>query len=128
MTTLKRRFRPFSFALMLSLLVVAWQFHVLHTGPGSVLANELAGGFAFIAAALLFMGWMFDSHNLRLWGLLLATGVWAARSALSFMDPVVGISVVAPWLSLCWAIGSFGAWWVEKRFVGVAHPYVKHEG
>jgi hypothetical protein len=110
------RIRPFSFALMLSLIVSAWQWQVLHAGPGSVFGDIASGCFALIAAALLFAGWAWDNGRVHRWGMLLATGVWTARAFLAFMDPErAWTSSASGWLSLCWAIAAGGTWLVERH-------------
>ena len=107
-----RRLRPFSFAIMMSTMVVGVQYVGLNEGPGSVLADWFTGGFAFVAVFLLFCGWAFKADDVHDWGLLLAGGVWAGRGALYFLEQ--GPRAIGLWLSLSWVIGIMGAYVLER--------------
>jgi hypothetical protein len=109
---LGRRIRPFSFVLMMATIRVGIEFNVTQSGPGSGLSSNFSGGFAFIAASLLFTGWLIQSDDTHDWGLLIAGGAWGARSALFILegkwdDP-------GAFLGLCWMTGALGAYALER--------------
>jgi hypothetical protein len=118
---LGRPFKPFHFALMLSLLVVAWHYSILHAGPGSALASELSGGFALAGAIMLFLGWWTQNDKIDRWALMIASGVWAGRAFLGFTDSSYGMTSAGAWLSICWFIASFGMWMHESSDMEVEH-------
>jgi hypothetical protein len=107
-----RRLRPFSFAIMLSTIVVGVQYVGLGEGPGSVLADGFTGGFAFIGAALLLLGWATMNDDVHDWGLLLCGGVWAGRATLYMLED--GPDAIGFWLSMCWVVGIMGAYALER--------------
>ena len=107
-----RRLRPFSFAIMLTTTVVGIQYVGLQTGPGSAVADWFTGGFAFVAAIMLLIGWLFRQDDIHDWGLLIAAGVWGSRSALYLLED--GPRAIGVWLSLGWFIGIMGAYLLER--------------
>ena len=109
---LGRRLRPFSFVLMLATFIAGVEFFVADTGPGSGLSEHFSGGFAFAAATLLLVGWATMNDDVHDWGLLLAAGVWGARSTLFMLDS--NWTDVGAYLSICWALGAFGAYLLER--------------
>jgi hypothetical protein len=111
-TILGRRLRPFSFAIMTSTFVIGIEFHLTDTGPGVGLSEHFAGGFAFMASAMLALGWAIRNDDIHDWGLLLAAGVWGARSTLFFLDQ--NYDNVGAYLSLCWVVGILGAYALER--------------
>ena len=107
-----RRVRPFSLAIMWTTFVVGLQYAALQDGPGSVIADWFTGGFAFAAATLLMVGWATKNDTVHDWGLLIAAGVWGARSALYLLED--GPRAIGVWLSLGWFVGIFGAYLLER--------------
>lgn len=107
-----RRIRPFSFFLMCATIIVGIQYVGNGTGPGSVLADGLTGGFAFTAVGLLSAGWILKSDDTHDWGLLVAAGVWGARSWLYLLED--GPSSLSIYFSLCWFGSALGAYLLER--------------
>ena len=107
-----RRIRPFSFVLMLATLIIGIEFNVTQTGPGSGIAAYLSGGFSFLTVFLLALGWWLKNDDVHDWGLLIAAGVWGARSTLFILD--TDFKDVGTYLSLCWMVGALGAYALER--------------
>jgi len=106
-----RRMRPFSLALMLSTIVVVYQYEIIEQGPGPHGFDVAETVFASAAIFGLFFGWLLKNDDLHEWGLILAAGVWAMRMSLYWLD--VGPASIGVWLSLSWFIGAVGAWLLE---------------
>jgi hypothetical protein len=111
-TVLGRRLRPFSFVLMAATFIVGFEFHLTESGPGSGLSEHFAGGFAFMASAMLLLGWALRNDDIHDWGLLVAAGVWGARSTLFLLDS--NWRDVGAYLSVCWMVGALGAYGLER--------------
>jgi hypothetical protein len=108
---LGRRIRPFSLALMIATIVVVYQYEIIESGPGNHGFDIAETMFASMAISCLFFGWLIRNDDLHEWGLVLASGVWAARMSLYVLEQ--GFTDIGVWFSLSWMIGAIGAWLLE---------------
>lgn len=117
---LGRPIRPFHFAVTIATTVVAVSNFTANNSDVTFLghsASNMLGGFALAAAVLLFIGWWATNDFAAEWGLLIATGVWVTRAvyiALTGDNVYVLGTVAAVVLSLAWAVGSSGAYMLER--------------
>lgn len=117
-----RPIRPFHLAVTIATFVVATsnltsrftednKTFLGHT------SSVLIGAFAVTAVVMLTIGWWYDNDFSAEWGLLIATGVWVTRSVYIGLSGdsvyVLGTSA-AVILSLAWAVGSGGAYLLER--------------
>lgn len=112
---LGRKTRPFSLAVSLADLVVAWSLLIERSGPGEVLdrpmPGTLVGAMAALAAVLLWAGFWRRSDRLMQDGLLCSVFVWGSRAgAIAFTTGALDQSVL---LSACWVIAAGGAYLLE---------------
>lgn len=111
-----RRIRPYALAVSLAAAMVSWS--LLGTkdgGPGTLLDHTTAGLIIGIAGAVaticLWWGFWAKSDRLMQQGLLLTTGVFAARGIFIALDSSWFIQSVG--LSFCWVVASAGAYLLE---------------
>jgi hypothetical protein len=113
-----RPIRPFHLAITLATSVVAVSNLTAHeeTFLGHT-TSHFIGAFALVAVVFLFFGWVFNNEWSAEWGLLIAAGVWVARSVYIGMSDeclcVLG-TIASVLLSIAWAIGAGGAYLLER--------------
>jgi hypothetical protein len=106
-----RLVRPYAFAVSLS---PAFGGILILTGNsyyGSGNWARVIAGAAFLATALLWVGWWRKSSTLMQHGLLLTAVVFASRAAYVVLT---GESLWAAGYIACWSIASAGAWLLER--------------
>lgn len=106
-----RRVKPFAFVVLISMIGLVW-FNARDADilDGSWYGDMVMFG-AIISAVAMFFGWIFQINRMEEWGLALAAGVWAARTATAlFLGQGVTPGV---WFSFCWAAGCIGAFLFE---------------
>ena len=104
----ERTFRPATMALALAALFLGmtWLTSDRIAGP----FDNVVGGGALAASAVLFLSWYFDSHRARRAGLLLSVALWSAISSVAFMNLSAWTSGL---LALAWAFLAGGSYWIE---------------
>lgn len=114
-----RKIRPYAFAVSLASAVVAYAILVRHDDAGSHLesgSGVIVGWAALAAVLLLWWGWWTQSERAMRTGLLLTSGVFAARAAIVLLE--TGTASVAALLSIAWCVAwcvaSGGAWLLER--------------
>jgi hypothetical protein len=109
-----RPIKPVAFALMWSLLVVAWAaFTNQGVLDGSDWADALGGG-SIVVASMFMTGWWKNSQRMAEWALLSAFYIWAVRFFLVVLVANNPISQEGLWLSIGWMIVSGGSYLLEK--------------
>lgn len=111
-TFLGRPIKPLAFAIAMSMTTIFWFNVVDKTGilVPTVVGN-VVGYCAGASAVLLFTAWWACSQKLTEVGLLMASGVWIARTSL--------IILLEDWytysffFSLCWCLASVGSYLLE---------------
>lgn len=111
-----RKTRPFSLAVSLADLVIAWGLLVSRNGPGDRLdggaAGNLVGALALLGTAALWAGFWARSDRAMQAGLLTSAFVWGARAAFIVLDQ--GVWSQSALLSACWVVASSGAYLLER--------------
>mgnify|MGYP007044011943 CR=1 FL=1 len=112
---LGRRVRPYAIALSLACASVAYSLLIRGSDIGDAL-DKTIGGYIIGSAALIcifffWVGFWIKSDALMRHGLLIASGVFAARwMVLTLDDHLLALTGL---LSGCWAIASAGAYLLE---------------
>lgn len=104
-----RPIKPFSFALMLSMLGAAWYFILYIDTLDHV--PLMIGVVSAVSGTLLFAGWWWRHINIHLWGLVLAAGAWTSMTFCLF---TVDHQYLSGWSALCWLVAIIGAWGIER--------------
>lgn len=107
-----RPIKPVALAIAGSLLTVAWWNLVdsdVFTGAQS---GDIVGGAALVGAAALLAAWAFRNQRMAEWGLLIASGVWIARSFAVYFT--VGAGQIGVALSVWWALVCAGSYLLES--------------
>lgn len=109
---LGRPFKPLALAVMLSLFVIAWFGMLTETGPldGSIW-SDIVGAAALVAGFVMLGGFACYQCRFARYGLIIASGVWAAVAACSWM--LYGLATFSAWFSLCWVVATVGATLLE---------------
>lgn len=112
-----RKIRPTSFGLSLVCLVLVWTDLIKRNDLGNILDNGspeglVIGSVALVALSLLWGGFLANKDSLMRWGLLLATGAFAARSAFLLEDR--GWDFTPFWISVCVTVIAGGSWILER--------------
>jgi hypothetical protein len=109
-----RLVRPYALAVMYSTFVISWTLLVTRNGPGAALDRSLAGQavgiVGMLAVVLLIMGFIKNSDEFMMAGMLLTTGAWCARGIFILLDQGF---VEASALSFGWVLASMGAFFLE---------------
>lgn len=128
-TFLGRPVKPLAFAVMMSVASVFWFNIVLES---DVFAASFSSNFVGLAAGastvMLFGGWWFRSQVLAEVGLLLATGVWVARTAALCL--MYGPGDYGVWYSLCWVLAAGSSYLLEAWYSddGICDWFGKRRG
>lgn len=106
-----RPVRPFHLAVAIATSTVAisnllFEGIVLQDNIGNIV-----GTVSLMASAFLVTGWWFGKEWLAEWGLILATGTFAARAAFSVLSVQAFNSF---FLSIAWTVGAGGAYLLER--------------
>lgn len=119
-TIFGRRVHPFSLAVCIALTTIFLYLGIWgEDATNFVFSNEwqsrAVGWVAGIGAAILIAGYVLDSDKCLRAGLLVGVFVFMSRFALYLME--VGLDSFPMWISLALAVGSGGAWLIER-----SHP------
>lgn len=105
--------RPWHLTVAIGTAVLAWQYLGPDEGvPGGSSAwSELVGLAAALTSAVMVVAWWGRAERLAVLGLLLAAGVWVARTTLwgmtlGWVTPSVGFG-------LAWVVGIVGSYLLE---------------
>lgn len=119
---LGRPIRPFHLAVMLATGTVGYTLLRSFSDEKGGMAF-LLGIIASIASGFLFLGWWvkpnwkLDQQWFAEWGLLLALGVWLSRAFYVLISDYSGVlnnTAASVILSVAWAVGSGGAYLLER--------------
>lgn len=114
---LGRQIRPYSFGVAY-LCAVYFVFNIfVGQSVGTIFDDQshialTVGSFSLICFVILVSGWWVKSDRLMRLGLLLSTGIFAARGAFVVIE--LGFAQLSAWVSLGLVIMSGGAWLLEK--------------
>lgn len=116
-TLFGRRVHPFSLAVCIALTTVFLYLGIWGEDASNfVFSHEwqsrAVGAVAGIGAAVLIVGYIIDSDRCLRAGLLVGVFVFASRFALYLID--IGWDSFPMWISLALAVGSGGAWLIER--------------
>lgn len=112
-----RQVRPFSFALSLTMAQLSWSILTKNTiGQALDGIGHSVGMAAIVALVLLFAAFWGRSDRAMVWGLLIATGVWASATTILVLDVGFTPSTMS---AGCWAIAAGGAWLLEVSDVRI---------
>lgn len=116
-TIFGRRVHPFSFAVFIALTTISVYLGVIgEDSNGFIFSQEVHSryvGYASAAGALtLLIGFLLDSARWLRAGLLIGVFVFTSRCALYAIE--MGMTSFAMWMSFAFAVGSGGAWLIER--------------
>ena len=115
-----RKIKPFSLALSLTMLQLAWSILTKSTiGAALDEIGQVVGMVAVVSFALLTGGFVFCKERWMVLGLLLASGAWSSAAAILWLDVGLTPSTAS---ATCWVIAAGGAWLLETSQDDEQHP------
>lgn len=116
-TVFGRKVHPFSFAIFIALSVIFLYLGIWGEDASNFVFSQHAlshftGYIAGLGALFLLIGFLCNENKLLRIGLLFGVFVFVSRCALYVME--VGFDSFPMWISLSLAVGSGGAWLIER--------------